>query len=87
MIEELKWWKILLASGDVVIYGLCCLLIIKRKQYTYISIRSPTLLLITNFSNFLISVVLILKYLKIIESNFITIFFYIFKSVMMISLF
>ena len=72
---------------DIVIYGLCCLLILKRKAFTSISIRSPTLLLITNFSNFLIMLVLLLKDRFFKENYFITIFYYIFKFVMMASIF
>jgi len=76
---------IILIFFNVIVYGLCCLMIIKRKTFTYISVRSSTLLLITNFSNFLINIFLILN--KLIESNFISIFYYIFKFMMMISIF
>jgi hypothetical protein len=72
---------------NVIIYGLCCILILKRKAFTPISIRSPTLLLITNFSNFLISSVLLLKEWLFEDNNFLTIFYYIFKFVMMASIF
>ena len=66
------------------VYGLCCLMILKRKNFSYISIRSPTLLLFTNFSNFLATVFLIFH--KMTDSNFITIFYYIFSFLMLASI-
>jgi hypothetical protein len=52
------WW---IPFGlNFFLYGVCCLLIIKRKTYTMISIRSPTLLLSTILGNFLMSLVIIL---------------------------
>ena len=78
-----KLTYIIIILFNCILYGLCCLLIIKRKYYTYISIRSPTLLLITNFTNFLISIALLL--FKITESNFISIIFYIFRFSMFFS--
>ena len=56
--HNLSWISLLIFN--CLVYGLCCLLIIKRKTFTYISIRSPTLLLITNFSNFLMSLTIII---------------------------
>ena len=79
---KLIW--IIIILFNCILYGLCCLLIIKRKNYTYISIRSPTLLLVTNFSNFLMSITLLL--FKITESNYISIIFYVFRFTMFFSL-
>ena len=79
-----KLIRIVIILFNCIFYGLCCLLIIKRKNYTYISIRSPTLLLVTNFSNFLMSITLLL--FKITESNFISIIFYVFRFTMFFSL-
>ena len=76
-------WIIILIFNCLV-YGICCLMIIKRKNFTYISIRSPTLLLFTNFSNFLASIFLIFH--KLTDSNFITIFYYVFRSLMLASI-
>ena len=78
-----KLTYIIIILFNCILYGLCCLVIIKRKNYTYISIRSPTLLLITNFTNFLIIIALLL--FKITESNFISIIFYIFRFTMFFS--
>lgn len=80
-----KTFWIILIFFNIIVYGLCCLMIIKRKTFTYISVRSSTLLLITNFSNFLINIFLILY--KLTDSNFISMFYYIFKFMMMISIF
>lgn len=80
-----KTFWIILIFFNIIVYGLCCLMIIKRKTFTYISVRSSTLLLITNFSNFLINIFLILY--KLTDSHFISMFYYVFKFMMMISIF
>ena len=77
------WW---IPFGlNFILYGICCLLIIKRKTYTMISIRSPTLLLSTILGNFLMSLVIIL--FKITGQNFFSSFYYIFRVMMIVSLF
>ena len=80
--HNLSWITILIFN--CLVYGLCCLLIIKRKSLTYISIRSPTLLLITNFSNFLISLTIVIY--KLTNLNFISIFYYTFRLAMVLSI-
>ena len=80
--DNLFW--IIIILFDCLVYGLCCLLIVKRKSITYISIRSPTLLLLTNFSNFVISISLIL--FKITKSNFFSIIFYTFRFTMIVAI-
>ena len=81
--NDLIW--IIIIIINIILYGLCCFLIIKRKTYSAISIRSPTLLLCTNFSNFIMSLTLILY--NLLDSNFISIFYYIFRCMMIISIF
>ena len=77
------WW---IPFGlNFFLYGVCCLLIIKRKTYTMISIRSPTLLLSTILGNFLMSLVIIL--FKITGQNFFSSFYYLFRVIMIVSLF
>ena len=76
------WW--ILFGLDFIIYGLCCVLIIKRKTYTSISIRSPTLLLTTNISNFMMSIILILY--KTLNNNNISSFYYLFRLMMVLSM-
>ena len=79
---EIYWW--ILFGLDFLIYGLCCIMIIKRKNYTSISIRSPTLLLVTNISNFFMNLIIILY--KIFEYNEISSFYYLFRFTMMLSI-
>ena len=81
--EEMIW--IIIIIINIVIYGLCCFLIIKRKQFSSISIRSPTLLLCNNVSNFVMSLILVLH--ELIDMSFISIFYYIFRCMMTISIF
>ena len=79
---EIYWW--ILFGLDFILYGLCCIMIIKRKNYTSISIRSPTLLLVTNISNFFMNLIIILY--KIFEYNEISSFYYLFRFTMMLSI-
>lgn len=77
------WW---IPFGlNFLLYGICCLLIIKRKIFTIISIRSPTLFLSTILGNFLMSLVIIL--FKITGQNFFSSFYYVFRIMMIVSLF
>ena len=57
----------------------------KKKSLTAISIRSPTLILGSILSNLIMSLALILP--KLVDSSFITIFYYIFRLMMTISIF
>ena len=82
-LDNIIW--IIIIIFNTLVYGICCLLIIKRKNFTAISIRSPTLLLCTILSNFIMTVTLILH--KIVDNNFISIFYYIFRIMMSISIF
>lgn len=81
--NENIYWYILLGL-DLLIYGLCCIMIIKRKNYTSISIRSPTLLLVTNLSNFFMNIIIILY--KISKENDISSFYYLFRLTMFLSI-
>jgi len=83
--ENNKIIWIIIIIFNVLLYGLCCFLIIKRKNYSAISIRSPTLLLCTNISNFIMGLILMLH--KLLDLNFISIFYYIFRFMMDISIF
>ena len=82
--ENKNIYLIILIIFNCLVYGLCCLLILKRKSYTCISIRSPTLLLITNVSNFFMSIILILR--KLFNTNFISLFYYVFQITMIASI-
>ena len=82
--ENQTIWIIIIAS-NILIYGLCCFLIYKRKQFSGISVRSPMLLLCTNISNFAMSMIILLH--KLFESNILSIFYYLFRLMMMIAFF
>ena len=77
---------IILLIFNILIYGFCCLMILKRKNYTCISIRTPILLLTNNLSGFFLTTIIILN--KILNNsilNFINQFFYLFQTMMFIS--
>ena len=58
MESNVLWW---IPFGlNFILYGVCCLLILKRKTFTMISVRSPSLLISTILGNFLMSLVLII---------------------------
>jgi len=79
--NRIYWW---IPFGlNFILYGVCCLMIVKRKTFTIISLRSPTLYLITILGNFFMSLVLILY--KIIGPNFFTSFYYLFRMLMIVS--
>ncbi|MCQ2821589.1 MAG: hypothetical protein MJ252_30390 [archaeon] len=83
---------IILLIFNVVIYLACCYLIIKRKEYSCISIRSPTLLLFNNIGGFLVTTTLIVVYLNSEmngDKNFfrIPVIYYIAETLMMGSFF
>ena len=82
-------YYILLLIFTCIIYLLCLFLIIKRKDYTCLSIRSPSLLLLNNFSGLMISVFIILdKFLKAhseIKEKLFGLIFYFFQILMIIS--
>jgi len=84
MLDNPNKYLILLIIVDLIIYIVCCLFIKQRKESSYISIRSPSLLIITNMSNFCIIFFLILS--KITESYFLSIFYYIFRFTMLFSI-
>ena len=81
--NKIVW--IIIIIINVIIYGVCCFLILRRKNFTAISIRSPTLLLSSIVSNFIMNLVIILH--KIVNSNFISIFYYIFRLMFTFSFF
>ena len=53
-------WLILLIF-NIFFYGACIILIIKRKNFTSISIRSPNLLILNNIGNFFMSIIIIIQ--------------------------
>ena len=77
------YWLIIFGL-NFLLYGLCCILIIKRKNYTSISIRSPTLLLSTILGNFFITTIILLY--QIFENNIISSFYYLFRVMLFLSI-
>ena len=55
---EIVW--IILLIVNLILYGLCCFLILRRKSFTCISIRSPRLLILNNIGNLLMAIIIIL---------------------------
>ena len=84
MESNVLWW---IPFGlNFILYGVCCLLILKRKTFTMISVRSPSLLISTILGNFLMSLVLIIPMIS--EKKYpISYFYYLFRLMMMVSIF
>jgi len=80
--NSIYWW--LIFCFNFLLYGFCCILIIKRKNYTCISIRSPTLLLSTILGNFFLTTIILLY--QIFENNIISSFYYIFRVMLFLSI-
>ena len=89
MAESSAFWWIPFGI-NFILYGGCCFLILKRKNLSMISVRSPTLLLGTILGNFLMSLVIIISQMIGTENNgskFITSFYYLFRLMMIVSIF
>ena len=71
---------------NFLLYGIACLLIIKRKNYTCISLRSPTLLLSCNLGNFL-AITIVLLYEALNYDDKFSFLYYFFQIMMMVSFF
>lgn len=74
----------------ILFYGACCFLIMRRKTFTSISIRSPFLLICNNLCCFFMSLIIIINKLHNEEENNISIkyisgFYYIFQFLMILS--
>ena len=88
--NNVYWW--IPFGFNFILYGGCCVLILKRKNISMISVRSPTLLLSTILGNFLMSLVLILSQIIEIKKDnesgiFISSFYYLFRLMMIVSIF
>ena len=53
---------IILLIVNILLYGACCFLILRRKAFTCISIRSPKLLVLNILGNFFMSIIIIITY-------------------------
>ena len=79
---KICWW--ILFGLNFIFYGVTCVMIIKRKTFTSISIRSPTLSLMTNLGIFFLSQIIVLY--QIFDKNFISFFYFLFRVMMFVSL-
>ena len=80
--KKISWW--ILFSINIFLYGATCIMILKRKIYTSISMRSPVLLIMTIFGNFCICQIIIL--FKLFNNNYISAFYFFFRLMMILSL-
>ncbi len=77
---------VILLIFNILIYGFCCLMILNRKKYTCISIRTPTLLLTNNLAGFFLSTIIIIN--EIFNTSvlyYLNLFYYLFQTMMTIS--
>lgn len=78
---------IILLSVNTFLYLLCFYMILKRRKYSCISIRSPTLLLCNNIGGFFMTTTIILAQLFKENVNIISSGFLVFQTLMMLSFF
>ena len=79
--------SIILLSINTFLYILCFYMIIKRRKYSCISIRSPTLLLCNNIGGFFMTTAIILDRLLQEKTQYISAGFLVFQTLMMLSFF
>ena len=69
---------IILLIINILLYAVCCFLILRRKTFTSISIRSPILLILNIMGNFFMSIIIIVtKSLENDEKKICSFFYYI----------
>ena len=79
-------WIILLIF-NILLYGACCFLLMKRSTFTCISIRSPKLLILNNIGNLFMSLIIIINNMFEEEINgkkIVSIFYYLTNFLMII---
>ena len=69
---------------NIFVYGIILFLILKRKKYSQITMRTPTLLLSTIISNFFLNEIILLD--NIFSSHSISSFYYFFRLTMILSI-
>ena len=78
---------IILLIINILIYGACCFLILRRKTFTCISIRSPRLLILNILGNLFMSIIIIVtKSLDNDKKKFSSLFYYITNFLIIIPL-
>ena len=82
---EIVW--IILLVINILIYGICCFLILRKKHFTCISIRSPRLLILNNIGNLLMTIIIIITAsLDYDARKYCSLFYYITNFLMIIPL-
>ena len=79
-------WIILLIF-NILLYGACCFLLMKRSTFTCISIRSPKLLILNNIGNLFMSLIIIINNFFDVNSDgkkIVSIFYYLTNFLMII---
>ena len=79
-------WIILLIF-NILLYGACCFLLMKRSTFTCISIRSPKLLILNNIGNLFMSLIIIINNFFGVNSDgkkIVSIFYYLTNFLMII---
>lgn len=79
-------WIILLIF-NILLYGACCFLLMKRSTFTCISIRSPKLLILNNIGNLFMSLIIIINNMfneDINGKKIVSIFYYLTNFLMII---
>lgn len=85
---EESTWNIILLVINTLLYLICFFMILKRRKYSCISIRSPFLLLCNNIGGFMMTTVMIVNPIIAKDNNYyIPSIFFIFQTMMMISFF
>ena len=81
-------WYIILLVINTLLYLICFFMILKRRKYSCISIRSPFLLLCNNIGGFMMTTVMIVNQIIATKNKYyIPSIFFIFQTMMMISFF
>lgn len=80
-------WYIILLVINTLLYLICFFMILKRRKYSCISIRSPSLLLCNNIGGFMMTTVMIVNQIATKNKYYIPSIFFIFQTMMMISFF
>ena len=78
---------VILLIFNILLYGACCFLLMKRSTFTCISIRSPKLLILNNIGNLFMSLIIIINNFFGVNSDgkkIVSIFYYLTNFLMII---
>ena len=81
----MKILLLVLLIFNILFYGVCCFLIMRRSAFTCISIRSPKLLILNNIGNFFMSIIIIItNFFDNDGKKIVSIFYYLTNFLIMI---